>query len=278
MIRIAVRHIDPATLVFGRTAVASVILIPLAVRQRSFASLKGAWGWLVLYSVVEMGVPWLCMSKAEETLTSSLTGLLTTTTPLIALVITRFVRRHELIGGRRLVGLAIGFAGVICVVGLTLTTHSMLGLGLMCVVIVGYSTGPMIIAQRLAHADGLAVVAGSVVLVCLAYTPYATAHAALQTGTSGWTGETMLCVLGLGVLCTAGSFLCFFALIKEIGPSRTVVVTYLNTAVAVLIGVLALHEPFTAGLAIGFPLIIVGSYFATTTVNAGAHPPVPRPQ
>jgi drug/metabolite transporter (DMT)-like permease len=72
----------------------------------------------------------------------------------------------------------------------------------------------------------------------------------------------------LSVFCTAGAFLVFFELIKEAGSSRSVVVVYSNTALAVLLGVVGLHEPFTIGIALGFPLIVFGSYLATTVARA----------
>jgi drug/metabolite transporter (DMT)-like permease len=82
----------------------------------------------------------------------------------------------------------------------------------------------------------------------------------------------------LAIVCTAAAFLIFFELIHEVGPSRTVVVTYPNTAVAVLLGVVVLSEPLTAGILLGFPLIILGSILATRTSGATlseATPPAP---
>jgi drug/metabolite transporter (DMT)-like permease len=70
-------------------------------------------------------------------------------------------------------------------------------------------------------------------------------------------------VVGLGVLCTATAFMLFFALIAEAGPARATVVAYVNPLVAVALGVAILKEPFTLGMAIGFPLVIAGSIFAT---------------
>jgi drug/metabolite transporter (DMT)-like permease len=74
-------------------------------------------------------------------------------------------------------------------------------------------------------------------------------------------------VLGLGVLCTAGAFLVFFALIAEVGPARATVITYVNPAVAIALGALVLHEPLTIGMAIGFPLVIAGSILGTMRVR-----------
>ena len=69
-------------------------------------------------------------------------------------------------------------------------------------------------------------------------------------------------VISLGLFCTALAFILFFIVIKEIGPARASLTTYLNTAVAVLLGVLILREPFTLGIAIGLPLVLYGSYLA----------------
>jgi drug/metabolite transporter (DMT)-like permease len=71
----------------------------------------------------------------------------------------------------------------------------------------------------------------------------------------------------LSIFCTAGAFLVFYELIKEAGSSRSVVVVYSNTAIAVLLGVIGLHEPFTVGIALGFPLIVLGSYLATSVAR-----------
>ena len=73
----------------------------------------------------------------------------------------------------------------------------------------------------------------------------------------------LLSLLGLALLCTVAAFLIFFKLIAEVGPNRSTVITFVNPAVAVLLGVLLLGEPFTTGIAIGFPLILLGCWMAT---------------
>jgi drug/metabolite transporter (DMT)-like permease len=82
-------------------------------------------------------------------------------------------------------------------------------------------------------------------------------------------GETIEAVAGLAFGCTAIGFLAFFALIAEVGPARATVITYVNPAVAVLLGVVALHERFTAGIAVGFPLVLLGSYLSTRANTGG---------
>ena len=101
---------------------------------------------------------------------------------------------------------------------------------------------------------------GATSFVALCWIPWSVAH---------WpphlSGETISCVAILSVVCTAGAFLTFFELVKEVGATRGVVVTYVNTAVAVVLGVVGLHEPLTIGIILGFPLVLVGSIFATSS-------------
>jgi drug/metabolite transporter (DMT)-like permease len=79
-------------------------------------------------------------------------------------------------------------------------------------------------------------------------------------------------VLGLALVCTALAFLLFFALIAEVGPARATVITYVNPAIALLLGVVLLNEPFTTGIAIGFPLILFGCFLATSRNRADQRP------
>jgi drug/metabolite transporter (DMT)-like permease len=76
-------------------------------------------------------------------------------------------------------------------------------------------------------------------------------------------------VLVLAVICTGLAFLVFFELIAEVGPARATVITYLNPAVAVLLGVLVLDEPFTVVTGLGFVLVLAGAVLATARGSAG---------
>jgi drug/metabolite transporter (DMT)-like permease len=165
---------------------------------------------------------------------------------------------HQNIGATRMFGVLIGLAGVTVLVGLDLHTGEISSVGEVCLAAIGYAAGPMIVARFLVGLPNVTVVTASLVLGSVAYAPFA-----LSNPPHHVSGETIGAVAGLAVGCTAIGFLAFFALITEIGPARATVVTYLNPAVAVLLGVLALHERFTTGLAIGFPLVILGSYLST---------------
>ena len=262
MIRVAVRQLDPATLVFARTFPAAVLLVPLALKRGAFETLRGSWRWLIAYSVIEFGVPWFFMGSAERHISSSLTGLMVACVPLVAITLSKLLHPNEPIRRRRVVGLLVGTAGVITLVGLDIRGGSWLWIAAMLLVIMGYATGPMILSLRLSHASGLAVVAASVALVALGYLPWGVSH-----WPSHLRFETWASLAGLSMLCTVAAFLVFFALIKEVGPSRSVVVTYLNTALAVVLGTIGLHEPLTTGILFGFPLIVFGSVLATSAAK-----------
>jgi drug/metabolite transporter (DMT)-like permease len=266
LIRVAVRELSPATLVFARTLPAAVLLIPLAWRRHQLRPLLRYWRWIVAYTVVEIALPWLFLSEAEQHLSSSTAGLLIATVPLIAVVIYRLISpATERITPRRLLGLIVGFAGVGALVGIDLRGTDLVAVAEIAVPAVGYSLGPLIISRRLSHLPSVGVVSASVALTALVYAPVALTHLPAHVSL-----EVLGAVAGLAFVCTALAFVLFFALIAEIGPARSTVITYVNPAVAVLLGVALLGEHFTAGIAVGFPLILVGSVLATGSRPATA--------
>jgi drug/metabolite transporter (DMT)-like permease len=155
-------------------------------------------------------------------------------------------------------GLFVGFAGVGALVGFDLRGTDLGAVAEMIVPAVGYAIGPLIISRRLSDLPSLGVVSASVALTAIAYAPSALTHRPAHISL-----EVVGAVAGLAFVCTALAFLLFFALIAEIGPARSTVITYLNPAVAVALGVVLLGEHVTTGIAVGFPLILVGSYLAT---------------
>ncbi len=268
LIRVAVRELSPATLVFARTLPAAVLLVPLAWRRGQLRPLAVHWRWVIAYTAVEIALPWLFLSRAEQHLTSSVAGLLIATVPLIAVVLYRGVSSDtERLTRRRLLGLFVGFAGVVALVGIDLRGTDLVAVAEMAVPAVGYSLGPLIISRRLSDLPTLGVVSVSVALTALAYAPAALTHRPSHISL-----EVAGAVAGLAFLCTALAFLLFFALIAEIGPVRSTVITYVNPAVAVALGVLLLNEHFTTGIAVGFPLILAGSFLATRSPPEAPNP------
>jgi drug/metabolite transporter (DMT)-like permease len=268
LIRIAVRDLDPTSVVLGRTLPAALLLLPIAWRQGALSSLKGRVRWLVAYTIVEFGIPWYFMSSAERHISSSLASLLICATPIVSLGITKLLHPHDRIERRRLFGLALGSAGVIALVGLEMSVDSVWWIAAMGIVVLGYAGGPQIISAHLREANGLAVVATSVSIVAVLYLPVGIARWPHHVAAATWWS-----LAGLSGLCTIGAFLLFFALIKEVGPAKSTVVTYLNTAIAVVLGVVVLNEKLTTGILIGFPVIAAGSFLATAQRSSAASRP-----
>jgi drug/metabolite transporter (DMT)-like permease len=262
LIRVAVRHLDPETLVLGRTLPAAFLLAPLIIKRGWFRLVYKHVGWIGAFAFIEFGVPWYIMSSAEKHLTSSLTSLLVCIVPLFSVLAHKARVRDERIGPRRLLGLGLGTGGVVLLVGLDVRGGSLFWVAAMLLVAVGYSIGPIILATKLAHVPGPAIVWGSVSLVSLVYLPWAGTHLP-----SHISAETIWCVATLSIVCTALAFIVFFELIQEIGAARSVVVTYTNTAIAVILGIVLLSEPLKVGIIVGFPLIVIGSVLATSSTK-----------
>src|SRR5207249_2226433 len=174
-IKIAVTELSPASLVLFRTAIGTVLLLPLAAARKDLAPVLKQWKWILVYTAAEVAAPWLLLSDAEQRISSSLAGLLLAATPSFGAILAWATGGHDRLDRRRVIGLAIGFVGVGALVGLDI---------------------------------------------------------------------------------------------------RTNVITYLNPAVALALGIAVLGEPLTLGILIGFVLIVLGSVLAT---RPGAAPPTSVP-
>ena len=258
-IRIAVSDLSPAVLVFARTAIGALILLPIVVARGELRGLFRSWIPLLAFAAVEIGVPWVMLASAEQRITSSLAGLLLSAVPLVGVVIATSLGNREHLGMASLSGLLLGIAGVAAIVGFDLRAPDWLGLAEMALVVVCYAVGPVIISRYLTGLPSMAVIASALAACAIAYAPVAV----LQAPRSFPPIDTVFSVAVLAVVCTALGFVLFFALIAEIGPVRATFITYINPAVAALLGVFALRESFSFGMAVGFALVIAGSVLAT---------------
>jgi drug/metabolite transporter (DMT)-like permease len=258
-IRIAVSDLSPVVLVFGRTAIGALILLPIVVVRGELRGLIKSWLPLLVFAAVEIGIPWVMLAGAEQRITSSLAGLLVSAVPLVGVVIATSLGNREHLGRASLGGLLLGVAGVAAIVGFDLRASDWVALVQMAVVVVAYAVGPVIVSRYLNGLPSMAVIAVSLTAAAIVYLPFA----AMQWPRSVPPMDTIVSLAVLGVVCTALAFVLFFALIAAIGPVRATVITYINPAVAALLGVAVLHESFTAGMAVGFVLVIAGSVLAT---------------
>lgn len=259
LIRIAVSEISPATLVFARTAGGALILMPIVLARHGLRAIGGKWVPLLAFAAAEIAGPWLFLSSAEQHISSSLAGLLISSVPLAGMIVAPLFGNRERISPLGLAGLVVGLCGVAAIVGLDLGMLDATALVQMALVAIGYAVGPAILRRYLTEVPSVSVIGVSLAACAVAYAPLAAAQ---------WPrvvpGAAVLAAVGvLAVVCTAVAFLLFFALISEIGPVRATVITYINPAVAAAVGITILHEPFTAGMGIGFALVLAGSVLAT---------------
>jgi drug/metabolite transporter (DMT)-like permease len=270
MIRVAVRELAPVTLVFLRTGIGALLLTPFAALRGELRAALARWWPLLAYTIVEVAIPWVLLARAETKLSSSLTGLLIAAVPLVGAVVVGLTGARERQGTRRWIGLLVGMLGVAALVGLDVGQVDVLAVAEIGCVAVCYAVGPIILARRLSDVPALGVVAASLLITAVAYAPFGIA----SRPSSLPSAHVVESVLGLAAICTALAFLVFFALIAEVGPVRATVITYVNPAVAAVLGVTVLDEHLTAGMLAGFALILAGSVLAT-----GRGPePMPEPQ
>jgi len=267
LIKVAVGELHPTTLVLLRTLIGAVLLVPWAASRGALRPLLPHWRWILVYTAVEVALPWFLISDAERRLSSSLTGLLVAAVPSVGALLVWLTRSGDRVDSRRIAGLAIGFLGVAALVGLDVSFRDFGAVGEVMLVATGYAAGPMIISRRLSDLPPAGVVASSLALSAIAYLPIGLLHLPSSIPSL----PALLSVAILALVCTTLAFLLFFALIGEVGPARATVITYVNPAVALLLGVLILREPFTIGAAAGFLLIVLGSYLATSRSRQPAH-------
>jgi drug/metabolite transporter (DMT)-like permease len=274
LIRVAVRDLSPASLVLARTGIAALLLLPIAAARSELRPVLRAWPAVLAFAGVEIALPWVLLGAAEQEISSSLTALLIAAVPLIGAVIALSTGARERLGLQSLLGLLVGLAGVAAIVGLNLEGAGVLPIAEVGLVAVCYAVGPAILQRWLADLPPLGVIAASLAVSGIVYVPIA----AFSFPEELPSAEVIWSVVGLAVVCTALAFLLFFALIAEIGPVRATVITYVNPAVAAVLGVAVLGEHFTAGMAIGFVLVLLGSVLATRPARtrpgeASGYPP-----
>lgn len=274
LIKVAVGGVAPPVLVLARVSIGAAILLPLAVRRRELAVLRPHWRWLALFALVEIITPWLLLTEAETKLPSSLSGLLVAAVPVIVAVLARFTGSRDRMSAIRWTGLLLGLGGVALLLGpgaprgATGSVFEVLG------VAVCYAIGPLIASRKLSELPSLGMTAACLAFAAVVYAPLA----ALTWPKSVPAAKVFWSIGGLAVICTAIAFIVFFALIAEAGPARATVITYVNPAVAVVLGALVLSERITPVMVGAFALILGGSVLATRggrrqPVTDAAQPP-----
>ena len=266
LIKVALDELSPAQIVLARTAIAALILLPLALAQGAVRPVLRHWRWLLVFAVVEIAIPWVFLGSAETRLPSSTTGLLVAAVPLAGVALAFVTGHAERLTTVAWLGLGLGIVGVAALVGFDVGGSDLGAVAAVGVVVVGYAAGPAILSRPLQGLPGIGIMASALTVTALVYVPVVLLGDGVPATVPS--GNIVASVVTLGVVCTAAAFMLLFALVGEVGPVRATTITYLNPAVAVIAGAVVLGEPVTVWTVIGFVLVVTGSYL----VNRGGRP------
>ncbi|MBO0779896.1 MAG: DMT family transporter [Ktedonobacteraceae bacterium] len=262
-IKIAVQELDPAVVVFARALIAAAVLLPMAILGKTLLPMLKHWPIILLFAVIHMVGAFLLISYGEQHVSSSLTSLLISANPLIVALLALGFDKSERVNGPRLVGLLIGLVGLVVLLGFDIGGDGLQWLGAIFILLAatGYAIGAMLLKRPpLVALPRTSVAAAECSITTIVLLPVLLIRLPDHVPSLG----VIASLLVLGLICTALALPTFFALIAEVGASRGTVITYVNPAVSVLLGVTLQHDPLSIATIAGFLLIIGGSWLSTT--------------
>ncbi len=252
--------VPPGFIAWARVALATVLLLPVALHRGALRGLRQRAGAIAAYTACEIAVPFVLIAVGERYISSSLTAILVAAMPLMVGALSVRLSPADKPTGLRLVGLVIGLGGVVALLGIDIAGRpdELIGAVLILVATLCYAIAPLVVSRHLADLDPIGPVAASLMLATIALLP-----AALASPPHTFPPPAALWAIAvLGVVCTALGLVVFFELIAEAGPAKASVITYVNPLVAVVAGVLALHEQVGIMAVAGLVLILGGSWLS----------------
>ena len=254
-IRIAAPVLGPVVLVEVRVGLAAIVLIGilfLARQQRG--QWRQLWREYLTIGMLNSVIPFTLIATAELHLTASLAAILNATTPLFT-AIAAAIWLREALTWRQVAGLIMGFGGVTLLVGWdaqAITVVVVFSVGASLLAALSYALGGIYVKQRLAHAPPLHLALGQQATAAVVLLPFAVPQTPRV-----WPAPTVVfAVVALAVVCTAFAYLLFFRLMQRVGPTKTLLVTFLVPIFGLLWGSLFLHEVITGGTLVGMGIIL----------------------
>lgn len=264
--KVAVEELATPVIVFSRLFIGAIVLIPLALHQSAIRPALKYWPYIALYAILEMVIPWTLITSAQKELSSGVVALLVATVPIWATLFAHHTGDSTAAHRTRIFGIAIGLVGITFLVGFETLNDvgNIRSLIQVLIASVSYAYAVNMITRKTPGISGIAINGLAMLLSTIIFAPFALTH----LPTSSPSTNAVLATAGLGVICTAFAFWVFFLVLDEIGAARASLVVYPNTAVAVVLGIFLLDEKITLAIAIGLPLVLVGSYFASRKPEA----------
>lgn len=259
-IKVGLTAVSPAAVVFVRTALAALVLLPIALRRDALRGLGGSLGAVVSLAAVQVAGPFLLISFGELEISSSLAGILVASAPIFTALLAIWIDHEERSGGARLVGVMVGIVGVAVLLGVDVggDAGALLGSGAVLLAGAGYAVGGFMVKRRFSGAQPIGLATGTMAASAIMLAPLAALGA--PSAFPGLAASGALLALGVGG--TGLAFLVFYTLIGEAGPARASIVAYVAPGFAVVYGVVLLGERVTPGTLAGLALILLGSWLA----------------
>ncbi|RQG99847.1 DMT family transporter [Paraburkholderia dinghuensis] len=274
-IRVGVSDFGVAPLMALRVGIGALFLLLVLFSRRPAREAIGtlrerAWPLFVV-GILNSAAPFCLFAWAELTLSAGVTSVINATTPLWGAVVA-YLWLKDRLSGARVLGLAIGFAGVLALVGDQIVTHagdgaSSFTTALAAAAALGatllYGIAASYTKRHLTGVDPLTVAAGTMTAATIVLVPFAVATwPSTSVSLHAWGA-----VLALGIACTGVAYLLFFRLIAAIGPARTITVTFVIPVFGILWGALFLSERVSTGMVGACATILVGTALATGFVK-----------
>ncbi len=269
--KVAVDELSIPLIVFSRLAIGAALLIPLALREDLRSPIKPYLKYILFYAFLEMVVPWTLITSAQRDLSSGVVALLVATVPIWATLFAHHTGDSTAAHRVRIFGIVIGLIGIVLIVGIESFSDFGNTLALLQVLIAAasYAWAVNMVTRKVVGVSGLTINGIAMFASSILFAPFALTNLPDQSPSL----NAVLATLGLGILCSGIAFWVFFIVLDEIGPARASLVVYPNTAVAVVLGIILLGEPITLAIAIGLPLVLIGSYFASRKPSAAVIAP-----
>jgi drug/metabolite transporter (DMT)-like permease len=266
-IKVGIASLPPLTLIAGRLLVGAVLLSTVVVVAREpLPRERRMYGHLLVMSVINIALPFALITFGERSVDSALASILNATVPLSVIVLAPLFLPDEHITRWRILGLAIGFAGVMVLVAPDLVnlSHPDLAGDLMLLASsVSYGAGN-VYAKRNVHGLRPMIPALFQVLFAAAIMGVLALVIDQPIGHVAPPPEAIVAVVWLGLLGSGMAYLCYFTILQNWGATRTSMVAYLLPVVGIALGTLR-GEPVTAVRVGGMALIIAG----VALVNSG---------
>lgn len=261
-IEIAVEHgASPMLVAWGRVAIGAAILMPIAWKLGYLEGLRSKTKPLVAFAIVECALPWWLIPLGQREISSSLAAILIASLPILTAILALRIDPEERVSGFRMAGLLVGITGVVLLLGLDVAGRPGEVLGSIAILIATtcYAIGVFIVKRSFSDVNPIGAVAVALGISTVMLTPAGIASIPGSEVPAGALGSIAV----LGAFCSALALIFFFSLIAEIGPTRASVITYVNPAVAVLLGVTLLDESLGPAAVAGLLLILAGSWIST---------------